>query len=509
VNRGANAGTATLVPDAMARHGGGVAIKGNRRVRKDKATFLDWLGLRREPDFSRLRGLGGLICVAVIVFLVITVGAIAIQFFEAATGLGAFGDAEARSTVIRNIGLVLAAVVGLPFLIWRSVVAQKQVDVAEQGLFNDKINAAANDLHARRLVTMNPDERENRWDYWQDDIVKRNAAIDRLEGLVRENPETAERISRLLCIYLRELSAENKPQEVPQAATPKELRNWAGSLAQHSRSDMQNAAQVLGRLAQIDGVDPDKVEIDLRGANLQGFDLRGAVFNKARLMGALMQGADLGVAQMQGADLRGALMQGADLSRAKMQGADLGVAQMQGADLFGAQMQGADLFGAKMQGAVLGGAQMQGAFLFGAKMQGADLSRAQMQGANLSGAQIQGAVLGGAQMQGADLSRAKMQGADLSRAQMQGADLRGAQMDAATSLRAANLAGAALSEVDYSDVAINQAQVDEVFYDGSVRFALGINPAPGRDAVLEWQEFRDEWRAWQKERGFDPGKHGA
>jgi uncharacterized protein YjbI with pentapeptide repeats len=429
VNRGANAGATTLVPDAMGRHGGGVAIKGNRRVRKDKATFLDWLGLRREPDFSRLRGLGGLICVAVIVFLVITVGAIAIQFFEAATGLGAFGDAEARSSVIRNIGLVLAAVVGLPFLVWRSVVAQKQVDVAEQGLFNDKINAAANDLHARRLVTQNPHKTDFRWNYWQDDIVKRNAAIDRLEGLVRENSEVAERISRLLSIYLRELSAENKPQGVPQAATPEELRNWARSLAQHSRSDMENAARVLGRLAQIEGVDPDKVDIDLRGANLQGFDLREAVFNKARLTGA------------------------------QMQGASLGWAKMQGADLFEAQMQGAVLFGAKMQGAVLRGAQMQGA--------------------------------------------------DLGVAQMQGADLSGAQMDAATFLRAANLAGAALRKVDYSDVAINQAQVDEVFYDGSVRFAPGITRAEGRDAVLEWQEFYDEWRAWQKERGFDPGKHGA
>jgi hypothetical protein len=35
-------------------------------------------------------------------------------------------------------------------------------------------------------------------DEWEDDVVRRNAAIDRLEGLVRERPEEAERVARLL-----------------------------------------------------------------------------------------------------------------------------------------------------------------------------------------------------------------------------------------------------------------------------------------------------------------------
>lgn len=176
---------------------------------KDKLNLLDWLGLRRTPDYSKARWLGGLISVAVIGVMLVLVGLISYQFFVAVSGLKDFVDAQAQSAAIRNTGLILAAVVGVPFLIWRSVVAQKQADTAEEALLNDKINAAADDLHARRLVTMNPTEKQGRWDYHQDDIVRRNAAIDRLFGLAGESPEIAPRIARMLGVYVRELSAEN------------------------------------------------------------------------------------------------------------------------------------------------------------------------------------------------------------------------------------------------------------------------------------------------------------
>jgi len=407
-----------------------------------KPTLIDWLGLRREPDFSRARWLGGLISVSVVLVVLVLVGLTGFQFFKAVAGLSEFASAEAHSSAIRNSGLVLAAVIGVPFLVWRTVVAQKLADTAEESLFNDKINAAADDLHARRLVTMNPDEKENRWDYWQDDIVKRNAAIDRLEGLVRERPDTAERIARMLSIYVRELSAENEAQVVPKEAKPNMVLEWARALTA-CRSDMENAVQTLGRLKAIEGVDPDKVPIDLRGANLQGFFLNGANFDNARL------------------------------NRAKMQGTNLS----------GAKMQGAGFYLAEMQGAILRWAMMRKAILIGAKMQGTVLSDAQMQEAHLNESQMQGAVLDGAQIQGAIFWQT--------------------MMDSTTSLKAANLQNVALKEVDYGNVSISQAQVGEIFYDGSVNLPDNLIWDRDRSVIEDWSEFQDQWRAWQKKNGFE------
>ena len=116
---------------------------------------------------------------------------------------------------------------------------------------------------------------------------------------------------------------------------------------------------------------------------------------------------------------------------------------------------------------------------------------------------MQGANLIGAQMQGADLIGAHMQGANIFGAQMQGANLNLAQMDSATTLIAAILSGAAMREVDYTDVGITQAQVDGLFYDGSVTFAERITRAPGRDEVLDGSDFFIQWHAWQKKNGYE------
>ena len=313
---------------------------------------------------------------------------------------------------------VLGAVVTLPLTLLRLGLNQRQTDTAVEALFNDKINAASADLSARRTVTRRV--REVRYDSngtshtvqeirgeafelpgnaksvahgpWEfkneeeDDLVTRAAAIDRLEGLARERPGETPRIARMLGIYIRELSREfpardharhkwlrlTEPEDDsqpmsesdalyhlglhPDAVTLDALRNWARGLTP-IRPDMEKAAQTLGRLKEIDGVDPDEIEIDLRGANLQGFDLRGLRFDKALLQHARMEGADLSGAWMEGADLFEARMQGADLFRARMQGANLRWARMEGADLTGARMEGAYLIEARMEGANLTGAR--------------------------------------------------------------------------------------------------------------------------------------------------------
>ena len=382
----------------------------------------------------------------------IGIGATLIQFLGITTGLLPMDDGSARHEAVRNVGLVLAAIIGAPFVMWRSYVAAKQASIAEESLFNDKINAAAAGLAARREVSTE----------WHDDLVTRAITIDRLEGLVEERPDVAPRVARMLSVYVRELSREpnNAAQEslwrgfydmlaeegvdvsdaethfgvLRDQVTINSLKEWARDL-KPVRSDMEKATQALGRLKRIEGVNADDIPIDLRGANLQGFDLRGLAFERAQMQGARMEGAYLYKAGIEGANLYAARLEGAFLYKAQMEGADLQVAWMEGADL----------------------------------------------------------------------RAARMEGANLSKARIEGANLIAARMDEKTDFSDAVVRYAAMKWEDKKTVTLSQTQAESLFGDGSVILPEGID-RPGHWPVedLDWPEFYNRWHAWQVREGYHP-----
>ncbi|MFT6273248.1 MAG: hypothetical protein ACJA0F_002098 [Dinoroseobacter sp.] len=370
------------------------------------------------------------------------------------------------SVNVRNYGLLLSGVVGAILVGWRNAVAGRQADLQDEALFNDKINAAAEDLAARRQVTRptfttkdeeNDKKQESILTEWEDDMVTRAAAIDRLEGLARERPLEVPRIAALLSVYARELSKQKgltpKDHWIPKdGASIPALREWARRL-KPIRSDMEKAVQTLGRLREIEG--QDDLSIDLREANLQGFDLQGLNFDTARMSSARMEGANLN------------------------------------------------------------GAQMQGAYLSEAKMQGVDLRRAQMQRANLSWAQMQGANLDDTQIQGADLSWAQMQGSYLREAKMHGADLFIAQIDQSTLVSESTFSGAGVALSDWSSANLSPSHVAVMFGDASVKLPFD-NPEWWPDIAFDFDSLISDspwdiefahWRAapdtydWNTRRG--------
>ncbi|WP_292025140.1 pentapeptide repeat-containing protein, partial [Maritimibacter sp. UBA3975] len=332
---------------------------------------------------------------------------------------------EFRFLIAKLGGLtaVLGAVVALPFTVIRLRITNEDNETKKAALFNEKINSALEDLHAMRQITMgDPGAREL---VWEPDITRRNGAIDRLEALAHENPDDVRRISRTLATYLRERSREHPALDPSEDLSPEAIDAWAGKL-EPVRSDMENAAQTLGRLTDVPGASATDLGRVLEKANMQGFRLSGLNF----------ENTDLRFARMEGAILFQARMEAANLFKARMEGANLLGARMEGAILYGARMEGADLSEARMEGADLQGALMEGVNLLGVRMEGANLLGVRMEGAVLLGARMEGADLRGALMRKADLRGALMQGADLSEARMEGASLSGARMDQSTKLTA-------------------------------------------------------------------------
>ncbi|MEC3861130.1 pentapeptide repeat-containing protein [Mesobacterium sp. TK19101] len=220
---------------------------------------------------------------------------------------GALWEFRFKLAQLAALTTVMGAVVALPITLNRVRLTREANDTARESLLNDKINVAAADLHAMRQVSEKV-RRAGKVEWitrWQDDVIRRTAAIDRLERLANEEPKEAPAVARMLSVYVRELSREFPAKAVPEGADVDAPRAWAAAL-EPARSDMEKAAQTLGRLRDIPDVDVTRIEIDLRSANLQGFDLQHLNFEKARFEKAELQGANLGGAELQGADLGGA-----------------------------------------------------------------------------------------------------------------------------------------------------------------------------------------------------------
>lgn len=239
-------------------------------------------------------------------------------------------DVRWHSSIMLALLAAVGAIMGLVFAFIRVLTTERQTRTAEAQathnedvLFNEKITEATRSLYTQRQVTKDPDGKESAYDIWEDDLIRRNAAIDQLERLAKERPDTADGIARMLSVYVRELSKAHKADPVPKGMSPNDLRTWAHRL-KVKRSDMEKAVQTLRGLREIAAGSGADLPIDLREANLQGMSLNGLDFKGADLGGAQLQGADLDWAQLQGAGLSWAEMdEETDLSFASLRGARL------------------------------------------------------------------------------------------------------------------------------------------------------------------------------------------
>lgn len=344
------------------------------------------------------------------------------------------GDLRFLLTRMAALTAIFSAVVAFPFTVIRLKLSteenardQQRLDREYEAKLADSLDKAFEDLHAMKTSTDADGSAKT-----EADVVRRDLAINRLEALAPSIPSQVPLIAKVLCTYIKELSREYPAQVPPKDETAGFLR-WISSLPT-PRSDIENAAQILGRLALIPGMTPEKLRIDLSGANLQKVNLTRAVFEEAILSGA----------QLHGADISNAILQGADLCSAQMQGAHLRVTQMQGAALHDARLDWADLTNANLRGVKSRGASMRGTHFYGAQLQEAKL----------------GVV----------------------------------SFSIHTQFATSDTERVALKETDLSQTNLTQEQLNSMLGDASVILPKNLNrPVHWPDANLDWDEFNSEW----------------
>ncbi len=322
---------------------------------RDKApNLIEWFGYSTSTDFSRPATLGGIFRVVFSWFLIL--------FYLAAILAAAYVIKHTIDPTQNPIsdgpnlgaGALIAAILAAPFVIWRTHIAQRTVDLQHQGQITDRISKAVEQLGAEKTVKL-PGKDGTATEQTKPNIVVRIGGLYAL-GRIAEDSMTSDKgrdhipIMEILCAYIRENAPASKAADCPADLTNDNLERWAVALSP-PRTDLQTALEIIGlrtsvqikleRATPARGSDFGYL-LDLRATCLQRADLSEMAFNRALFTYTRMQGANLRSAQMQGADLRWAQMEGAYLRRAQMQGAVLTEAKMQAAVLWSANLRSAN-----------------------------------------------------------------------------------------------------------------------------------------------------------------------
>ena len=260
---------------------------------------------------------------------------------------------ESLSSTIRNIGLVAAALIGLPLAFWRSTTADRQsntaleqsttaitqVGIASQGLLNERYQKGAEMLGGSVLTV-------------------RLGGIYALQRLAEERPDDYHiQIMNLFCAFVRQPTQSGLARD--------------GRVAM----DVQEVMNAIVRLSQ----DPRQIErLDLSGANLMGVRLE-----EVNLSRAILDGTAWGGASLAGVNLSNTSLNDARFSAC---GSEMAIhrAKMCRADLTDAKLHGVRLVRVDLSDAILDGANLSWATLIRTDMTGASLTKTVLDGAHFS-----------------------------------------------------------------------------------------------------------------------------
>ena len=268
---------------------------------------------------------------------------------------------ESNSTTIRNVGLVIGGIVAILLAVWRSRVAERQADAAQE---QARVAQQQADLAQRGLLN----ERYQRGAEMLGSgiLAARLGGIYALQRLAEEHPERYYiQILSLLCAFAR---YPTKDEALDEMDDEQEDSVWGRRL----RTDVQEVLNIISsrdfRLASLEekaGFRIDLSNADLRHGFLRNAHLPNANFSSAKLDHASFDGSYLSRAYFDQANLSHAELSDAELSRASF---------------FEAILVDTLLFHANLRGAFLRRADLSGALIMGAKFHNAWLGDANLSG---------------------------------------------------------------------------------------------------------------------------------
>ena len=236
---------------------------------------------------------------------------------------GISGSIEANG---RGVYLALVALVGVPFVYWRTWVAHKQADIAEQGLITDRFTKAVDQIGAVREEIDKLGERKI-----VPNIEVRLGGLYALERIAKDSERDHWQVMEVLTSYVRQNCGEPvvMPFKIIDSSKGLELSLQLDS----PKMDVQTALTIIGRRSQKQREIESRLEltIDLTRTNLQNTNLNESNFEGANLSGAHLEGAIFLDTDMENIDLRDAYLEGTSLMYSVLYFANFSTAHLEGA----------------------------------------------------------------------------------------------------------------------------------------------------------------------------------
>ena len=409
---------------------------------------------------------------------------------------------------VRAILLTLAAVIGLPFLIWRTRIADRQNQINREGHYTELFSKAAELLGTTRT---GEDGRA------MPATEARVGAIFALERLSKTSATDYGPIVETLSAYVRERCgkgstfafAGDDPDEegIPAEEKASRLREWANALhkwiAELRRDPPANCADITVALTVLSRrkqgrqwtmpKDQEEVAPNLLGANLQGVDLSNTMeglfegLTHRDLSGIRFEAASLNGDHLEDSPLIGLSvvqeLTGSKVVPSSLVGVHVWHLSVKNAEWF-PNLDGADLSFASMDYAICKSSRFRGARLVRANFRNAILTQAKFGVANASYAVFDGADLSEVEFLSALLEGVSFVGANLTDTILQYAILYGANLD-----------GALLVGTDFTDAKYMEPEmVEKAFGTIDTILPAGVaRPSHWSDkssAVEKWRAYR-------------------
>jgi len=252
-----------------------------------------------------------------------------------------FSNAIEESGDVRGLAFIIFGLIGLPFVIWRAIVAQGNLDRSKDRDYADLFTKAVEQLGATREKGSGDDR------VLEPNIEVRVGAIYALERISRDSERDHIAVIETLCAYIRNnfeavsLRPFDSYTELPSA-----------------RIDLQVAVQVIGRRSSVRvGYEIDqRCRLDLSRVNFTGVDFSHGKFNFASFRSCRMFNVNFESANLNGAQFDNSIIASTSFFNAAMKGTSFDRSNMSSSANFygldaprccitavGAELAGADL----------------------------------------------------------------------------------------------------------------------------------------------------------------------
>ena len=222
---------------------------------------------------------------------------------------------ESNSSTIRNIFLAAAALIALPLAIWRSTVAGRQADTAQQqseiaqrGLLNERYQKGAEMLGSAEFFRF------------------ALGGIYALQSLASEDPDQYHiQIMRLFCAFVRNLDGVQDGSLTPATEIGSGGEEEGNDQPPRMREDVQAVMEAIGGRDESGGVTLEKIdgfELYFGEANLSFLKLDKADLSNARFWKANLSGTSFSKANLSGAKLWKTSLSGATFTEAYLSATD-------------------------------------------------------------------------------------------------------------------------------------------------------------------------------------------